>query len=64
MRHSKSIDPDWVQVNGKALTDQDKAEWNQIVLTFGPKNEQVQKVYNCSKTRGANRPASQNDVLV
>jgi hypothetical protein len=39
------------------------AEWSQMVLTFGPKNEQVQKVYNGSKVEiaqkhGVSRPAS------
>jgi hypothetical protein len=28
-------------LHGKVLTYQSKAEWNQMVLTFGSKNEQV-----------------------
>jgi hypothetical protein len=37
---------DWVKANGKALTDQEKAEWNQMVLTFGPKAEMAQKAFD------------------
>ena len=37
---------DWVKANGKALTDQEKAEWNQMVLTFGPKVEMAQKAFD------------------
>jgi len=36
----------WVQANGKTLTDQEKAEWNQMVLTFGPKAEMAQKAFD------------------
>lgn len=32
----------WVKANGKALTDEEKAEWNNMVLTFGPKAPMAQ----------------------
>ena len=34
---------DWVKANGKALTDAEKAEWNNMVLTFGPKAPMAQQ---------------------
>jgi len=37
---------DWVQSNGKTLSDQEKAEWNNMVLTFGPKAEMAQKAFD------------------
>ena len=40
---------EWVKATGRALTDQEKAEWNQMVLTFGPKNEQAQKAFDSCK---------------
>jgi hypothetical protein len=37
---------DWVKSNGKHLSDEEKAEWNQMVLTFGPKAEMAQKAFD------------------
>ncbi|MDH5574189.1 MAG: DUF5069 domain-containing protein [Nitrospirota bacterium] len=37
---------DWVKANGKALTDQEKAEWNNMVLTFGPKAPMAQQAFD------------------
>jgi hypothetical protein len=37
---------DWVKSNGKALTDQEKAEWNTMVLTFGPKAPMAQQAFD------------------
>ncbi len=37
---------DWVKSNGKILSDEEKAQWNTMVLTFGPKNEQAQKAFD------------------
>ena len=37
---------DWVQANGKVLTDAEKAEWNNMVLTFGPKAPMAQKAFD------------------
>ena len=37
---------DWVQANGKALTDEEKAEWNNMVLTFGPKAPMAQQAFD------------------
>ena len=34
---------------------EERAEWNQMVLTFGPKNEQVQKIYDGYKTEIAKK---------
>lgn len=39
----------WVKTNGKAMTDEEKAEWNNMVLTFGPKTEMAQKVFDNNK---------------
>jgi len=39
----------WVQANSKALTDEEKAEWNNMVLTFGPKAEMAQKAFDRNK---------------
>ena len=36
----------WVMANGKSLTDSEKAEWNEMVLTFGPKAEMAQKAFD------------------
>jgi Domain of unknown function (DUF5069) len=41
---------DWVKANGKALTDQEKTEWNNMVLTFGPKVEMAQKAFDRNLT--------------
>ena len=40
---------DWVKANSKALTDEEKAEWNNMVLTFGPKAEMAQKAFDRNK---------------
>ncbi len=37
---------DWVQAHGKVLTDEEKAEWNNMVLTFGPKAPMAQKAFD------------------
>ena len=37
---------EWVKANGKALTDQEKAEWNNMVLTFGPKAPMAQQAFD------------------
>jgi len=37
---------DWVKANGKALTDEEKAEWNNMVLTFGPKAPMAQQAFD------------------
>ncbi len=37
---------DWVKANGKALTDEEKAQWNEMVLNGGPKNDQAQQRFN------------------
>ena len=39
----------WVKANSKALTDEEKAEWNNMVLTFGPKAEMAQKAFDRNK---------------
>jgi hypothetical protein len=39
----------WVTANSKALTDEEKAEWNNMVLTFGPKAEMAQKAFDRNK---------------
>ena len=37
---------DWVKANGKALSDVEKAEWNNMVLTFGPKAPMAQQAFD------------------
>ena len=37
---------DWVKSNGKSLSDAEKAEWNDMVLTFGPKAPMAQKTFD------------------
>jgi hypothetical protein len=37
---------DWVKANGKVLTDEEKAQWNEMVLNGGPKDEQAQQRFN------------------
>ena len=39
----------WVKAKSKALTDEEKAEWNNMVLTFGPKAEMAQKAFDRNK---------------
>lgn len=53
----------WVQANGKTLTDQEKAEWNQMVLTFGPKAEMAQKAIDGYKADLAQRRGVSVDQL-
>lgn len=53
----------WVQANGKTLTDQEKAEWNQMVLTFGPKAEMAQKAFDGYKADIAKRRGVSVDQL-
>jgi hypothetical protein len=36
----------WVKSNGKHLSDAEKVEWNNMVLTFGPKAEMAQKAFD------------------
>lgn len=40
---------DWVNTNGKALTDAEKAEWNNMVLAFGPKAPMAQQAFYRNK---------------
>ena len=40
---------DWVKANGKSLTDEEKAEWNNMVLTFGPKAPMAQQAFDRNK---------------
>ncbi|WP_447962344.1 DUF5069 domain-containing protein [Nitrospira sp. Ecomares 2.1] len=40
---------DWVKSNGKSLSEEEKAEWNNMVLTFGPKAEMAQKAFDRNK---------------
>jgi hypothetical protein len=40
----------WVKANSKALTDEEKAQWNEMVLTFGPKAEMAQKAFDRNKS--------------
>lgn len=44
---------EWVRAHGKALTEEEKAHWNTMVLTFGPKNEQAQKAFDAYKAEAA-----------
>lgn len=37
---------DWVKSNGKHLSDAEKAEWNNMVLTFGPKAPMAQQAFD------------------
>ncbi|MDR4461114.1 MAG: DUF5069 domain-containing protein [Nitrospirales bacterium] len=37
---------DWVKSNAKSLSDVEKAEWNDMVLTFGPKAPMAQKAFD------------------
>jgi hypothetical protein len=46
---------DWVKANGKGLTEQEKAEWNNMVLTFGPKAEMAQKAFDRNLTAVAEK---------
>ncbi len=39
----------WVRANGKALTKEEKAEWNNMVLTFGPKAPMAQQAFDRNK---------------
>jgi hypothetical protein len=54
---------EWVQANGKTLTDQEKAEWNQMALTFSPKNEQGQRVFDNYKAEIARKRGVSIDQL-
>ncbi|MEX2493288.1 MAG: DUF5069 domain-containing protein [Nitrospirales bacterium] len=40
---------EWVKTNGKSLMDADKAEWNNMVLTFGPKAPMAQQAFDRNK---------------
>ena len=39
----------WVKANGKELTEEEKAEWNNMVLTFGPKAPMAQQAFDRQK---------------
>ena len=39
----------WVKENGKVLTEEEKAEWNNMVLTFGPKAPMAQQAFDRNK---------------
>ena len=54
---------DWVKANGKALTDEEKAEWNNMVLTFGPKAEMAQKAFDRNKAALADKRGVSVDDL-
>jgi hypothetical protein len=54
---------DWVKSNGKSLSDEDKAQWNTMVLTFGPKNEQAQKAFDSYKREIAKKPGMSADKV-
>jgi len=45
----------WVKAKGKALTDEEKAEWNNMVLTFGPKAPMAQKAFDGYKAELAKK---------
>ena len=53
----------WVQANSKALTDEEKAEWNNMVLTFGPKAEMAQKAFDRNKAALADKRGVSVDDL-
>jgi len=38
----------WVKANGKTITDEEKAQWNEMVLNGGPKNGQAQQRFNAN----------------
>ena len=54
---------DWVKSNGKILSDEEKAQWNNMVLTFGPKNEQAQKAFDSCKAEIAKKPGISADQV-
>ncbi len=54
---------DWVKSNGKSLSEEEKAEWNNMVLTFGPKNEQAQKAFDLYKAEIAKKPGMSAEKL-
>jgi hypothetical protein len=54
---------DWVKSNGKSLSDEEKAQWNTMVLTFGPKNEQAQKAFDSYKGEIAKKPGMSADKV-
>jgi len=37
---------DWVKAKGKALTEEEKAEWNNMVLTCGPRAPMAQQAFD------------------
>lgn len=39
----------WVKANGKVLTHEEKSEWNNMVLTFGPKAPMAQQAFDRNK---------------
>lgn len=39
----------WVEANGKALTGEEKTEWKNMVLTFGPKTPMAQQAFDRNK---------------
>ena len=53
----------WVKANSKALTDEEKAEWNNMVLTFGPKAEMAQKAFDRNKAALADKRGVSVDDL-
>ncbi len=54
---------DWVKSNGKSLSEEEKSEWNNMVLTFGPKNEQAQKAFDLYKAEIAKKPGMSAEKL-
>ncbi|WP_454064656.1 DUF5069 domain-containing protein [Candidatus Nitrospira salsa] len=48
---------EWIKGNGKVLTDEEREQWNTMVLTGSPQNEQAQQRFNglvetLAKSRG------------
>ncbi len=37
---------EWIEAQGKPFSDEEKAQWNEMVLNGGPKNEQAQQRFN------------------
>ena len=54
---------DWVKANGKVLTDEEKAQWNEMVLNGGPKNDQAQQRFNAKVEEVAKKRGVSVDQL-
>ena len=53
----------WVKVKGKGLTEEEKAEWNNMVLTFGPKAPMAQQAFDRNKLALAKKRGVAVDAL-